>query len=292
MFAKDQAGEIAGAEADTTPMTSTSRAAVAIAPQVLPSREAPVSAELSALYAGAVRAIEAGEAGGLDNLRKAANLGYSPAQFYLAKLYDDGKGGVKQDHVEARRWNERAAEGGNRSAMHNIGMAYAEGKGGPQNAAVAAQWFRRAADLGLVDSQFNLGVLYEQGRGVGQNAAEAYKWYLVAAKNGDEQARKNAARVRARLSAEGREVAEQSAQAFRPTPVNPSTYMEAATLSAMDVAVAQRALSRLDYYQGPTDGSTSPALAMAIAAYQRKEGLAATGTLDPVTLSRLKVFTQ
>ena len=135
-------------------------------------------------------------------------------------------------------------------------------------------------------------MLYEQGRGVAQNTAEAYKWYLIAAKSGDEQARRNAARVRAGLSAEGRSVAELSAQAYRPTSPNPSSYLEADALSQADVATAQRALSRLDYYQGPTDGSVSPALAMAIAAYQRNEGLAATGKLDQLTLSRLKVFTQ
>ncbi|ODT62091.1 MAG: hypothetical protein ABS77_07865 [Phenylobacterium sp. SCN 69-14] len=296
VFAKDKAGEIKGGEADTAPTTTTTaapaRAAVALAPQALPTRAPSEDAEVANLYAGAVRAIEAGTPGGLEGLRKAANLGHSPAQFYLAKLYAEGGAGLKKDIAEARRWTERAAEGGNRAAMHNLGIAYADGQGGPANAAMAAQWFRRAADLGLVDSQFNLGVLYEQGRGVAQNTAEAYKWYLIAAKSGDEQARRNAARVRAGLSVEGRSVAELSAQAYRPTSPNPSSYLEAEALSQADVAVAQRALSRLDYYQGPTDGSVSPALAMAVAAYQRNEGLAATGKLDQLTLSRLKVFTQ
>jgi len=36
----------------------------------------------------------------------------------------------------------------------------------------------------------------------------------------------------------------------------------------------------------------SAALTMAIAAYQRHQGMAATGSLDPVTLSRLQVFTR
>ena len=58
------------------------------------------------------------------------------------------------------------------------------------------------------------------------------------------------------------------------------------------MARAQRALSRLGYYQGPTDGAASPALKMAIAAYQRETGFAATGDLDPTTLSRLQIYTQ
>jgi localization factor PodJL len=297
VFQSDQAGEIQGAEADTTPNVGTARAAVALAPQpitpapaILPATEDP--AALASLYSDALRALETSEAGGLDKLRKAANLGHSPAQFYLAKLYMDGGAGLKKDPVEARRWTERAAEGGNRAAMHNLGIALAEGQGGPKNVTLAAQWFRKAADLGLVDSQFNLGVLYEQGRGVTQNPAEAYKWYLVAARSRDEAALDNAARVRASLSAEARSVAERAARGFRATSTTSATAMAGPTASAADVATAQRALSRLAYYQGPTDGSSSPALTMAIAAYQRHQGMAATGSLDPTTLSRLQVFTR
>ncbi|MBP9756624.1 MAG: peptidoglycan-binding protein, partial [Phenylobacterium sp.] len=53
-----------------------------------------------------------------------------------------------------------------------------------------------------------------------------------------------------------------------------------------------RALSRLGYYQGPTDGSASGALKLAVAAYQRDQGMAATGQLDPTTVSKLSVFTR
>ena len=47
-----------------------------------------------------------------------------------------------------------------------------------------------------------------------------------------------------------------------------------------DTANLQRALSRLGYYQGPADGASSPALRLAIAAYQRDQGLPGTGALD------------
>jgi localization factor PodJL len=177
--------------------------------------------------------------------------------------------------------------------MHNLGIAYVDGKGGPKNSTTAAQWFRRAADLGLVDSQYNLGALHEQGLGVAQNAAEAYKWYLIAAKTGDEEALKSAARVRAQLSPEARAVAERAAVAFRPTAPNASTPKALATApSGQTVATAQRALSRLGYYRGPTDGVASPALQGAVVQYQRDQGLAATGTLDQTTVARLSVFTR
>lgn len=288
---KANGGEITGAEADTTPFNEP-RAAVALAPTsiaALPATPA-VDAELASLYADAVSAIETKQAGGLESLRKAANLGHSPAQFYLAKLYEKGEAGLKADPAEARRWTERAAQGGNRHAMHNLGIAFINGDGGPKNSTTAAQWFRRAADLGLVDSQFNLGALYEQGLGVSQNAAEAYKWYLIAAKAGDEGALKSAARVRSGLSAEARGIAEASARSYRATAPNPS--LAAGSVSAPTVATVQRALSRLGYYEGPVDGVPSPALKMAVVAYQRNETLPPTGALDPTTVSRLQVFTR
>ncbi|UTP40478.1 peptidoglycan-binding protein [Phenylobacterium sp. LH3H17] len=290
---KSQGGEIAGAEADTTPFPD-SRAAVALAPTSITALPATpeVSAELATLYADAVSAIETKQAGGLESLRKAANLGHSPAQFYLAKLYEKGEAGLKADPAEARRWTERAAQGGNRHAMHNLGIAFINGDGGPKNSTTAAQWFRRAADLGLVDSQFNLGALYEQGLGVSQNAAEAYKWYLIAAKAGDEGALKSAARVRSGLSGEARSIAETAARSYRPTTPNPSLGTASIMAPAPTVATAQRALSKLGYYEGPVDGVPSPALKMAIVAYQRYETLPPTGALDPATVSRLQVFTR
>ncbi|MFN3513103.1 MAG: peptidoglycan-binding protein [Phenylobacterium sp.] len=291
-----RSGPIAAKETDGSPFGENPRVSVALAPQPLstqgPAPAAAESAELSGMYEDAVRAIEAGEAGGVEDLRKAANLGHSPSQFFLSKLYENGSAGVPKDLAEARRWTERAAQNGNRHAMHNLAIAYVDGKGGPKNSTMAAQWFRRAADLGLVDSQYNLAALYEQGLGVSQNAAEAYKWYLIAAKSGDEEARASAARVRALLPPEARTVAERAAVAFRPAAPAPQPARTATAAMDPSVATAQRALFRLGYYKGPLDGVTSPALEGAVAQYQAREGLPATGSLDQATVARLSVFTR
>ena len=58
-----------------------------------------------------------------------------------------------------------------------------------------------------------------------------------------------------------------------------------------DVVTAQRALNQLGYYQGPTDGAASPALKLALAAYQRDNGLPVSGAPDPATVGKLAVFT-
>jgi localization factor PodJL len=276
--------------------TGTPRAASALTPELLTDPEgaaAQTRDDLPALYAEAVGNVESGAEGGLDDLKRVANLGYAPAQFYLAKLYEQGGENLPKDMVEARRWTERAAQGGDRKAMHNLALYYFEGQGGPKNSTTAAQWFRRAADLGLVDSQYNLGRLYEEGFGVSQNAAEAYKWFLIAGQAGDNDAAASAERIKDALSPAAQAVAERSASAFKPTaPTATASAAAPGGAAPASVQTAQRALSRLGYYQGPMDGVASPALRLAVAAYQRDQGMAATGALDTTTVSKLSVFTR
>jgi localization factor PodJL len=287
---RDDDGTPAAAEDGAAPGANP-RAAIALAPQLLgpgkPVAAATVSQEVIDAYEDGVRSLEAGETTGLDAVRKAANLGYAPAQRYLAKVSETGSHGVKADLGAARKWMERAAQGGDRGAMHDVALYYIRGVGGPKDVDNAALWFRRAADLGLVDSQYNLGVLYEKGIGVRQNIAESYKWFLVAARSGDLEARQSAQRVRAGLSSEAQAVAERAAAGYRAAVAGAS-----AGTAADSTATAQQALSRLGFYQGPRDGRSSPALNLAVAAYQREQGLPPTGALDQVTMSRLAVFTR
>jgi localization factor PodJL len=162
---------------------------------------APGPVDLPGLYADAVRRIENHDTAGVADLRKGANLGYGPAQFYLAKLYETGDSAVPKDMTQARLWTQRAADNGEPKAMHNLGLYYFNGEGGPKNLETAAQWFRKAADLGLVDSQYNLARLYEGGFGVAQSRGEAYKWYLIAARSGDAESQDAAKRLKPQLPA-------------------------------------------------------------------------------------------
>lgn len=264
-----------------TPLAAAGPGLAAASPRP-PTMDAAMQAP--ALYAEGARRIESHDNSGIEFLRKAANLGYAPAEFYLAKLYEDGQSGLTKDLAEARRWTQRAAEAGDRKAMHNLALDDFEGTGGPKNLTEAAQWFRRAADLGLVDSQYNLGRLYEEGFGVSQNPAEAYKWYLIAAHSGDAESRSSAQRIKGQLSVEAQNAADRAAQAFRAQSAGADGLapVAGAQAGAGDPATAnlQHALSRLGYYQGPTDGQSSPALKLAIAAYQRDQGLPGTGVLD------------
>ena len=203
---------------------TTPQAAVALAPHLTQPAQtiapgpahAAAATDLAGLYADAVRRIEGRDLAGVADLRKDANLGYGPAQFYLAKLYETGDAGLTKDVASARLWTQRAADNGERKAMHNLGLYYFEGTGGAKNLTVAAQWFRKAADLGLVDSQYNLARLYEGGFGVTQSQSEAYKWYLIAARSGDAESRAAADRLKPLLSAEAVRTAETAAGNFHP----------------------------------------------------------------------------
>ena len=281
----------ATSEAPTAAVQPAPLAAVAFAPK--PAN----NADAIAAYSAAVSKIAANQAGGVDEMKKLADSGYAPAQFYLAELFQDGKAGLKKDPTLSRQWLEKAAEGGDRTAMHNLALDLHGGVGGPADAAQSAEWFRRAAELGLLDSQFNLAAIYEHGDGVSQNPAEAYKWYLIAARSGDAGARAGALRVRAGLTPDARAVAEQAAADFQPTTAGAQAAASGAATPiaappSPDIVTAQRALNQLGYYQGPTDGSPSPALHLAIAAYQRDQSLPVTGAPDAATIGKLSVYTR
>ncbi|MDG2523179.1 peptidoglycan-binding protein [Caulobacter segnis] len=279
---------------ETAPTSLTNaRAAVAIATPNIASSMAPVVTEdQTKAYEAAVRRIEAGDDAALAPLRNIAEAGHPAAQFYLAKLYENGEAGLKANPAEARRWTERAAQGGDRKAMHNLALYYFEGQGGQKNPAVAAEWFRKAADLGLVDSQYNLGRIYEAGFGVAANEAEAYKWYLIAGRAGDDEARASAVRLKPKLSAEVQATAERAANGFRAAGSAAPASATASAGTATSLVTAQKALARLGYYQGAQDGVSSPALRLAIAAYQRDQGLSSTGKADPELVARLAAFAQ
>jgi localization factor PodJL len=179
--------------------------------------------------------------------------------------------------------------------MHNLALYYFRGEGGPQDSAAAAGWFRKAAQRGVVDSQYNLGQLYQAGSGVPRDLAEAYKWFSIAAIGGDGPSRAAAIELEDNLTTAQLAAAEGAADRFQPAS-DLAQQSPAAKVASLDstpaLAKAQKVLGRLGYYRGPADGSMSRDMKVAVANYQRDQGLAATGSLDPATASRLSVFTR
>ncbi|KQS57622.1 hypothetical protein ASG17_02620 [Brevundimonas sp. Leaf363] len=174
------------------------------------------SEDAAALFAEAGEKISADKPGGVETLRRAADMGYAPAQLQLAGLYQTGEHGVATDTGESRLWVRRAAEGGDAQGMHAYGMYLFDGVGGGRNRAEALDWLKRAAEKGLVDSQYNVARLYENGdEGIAKNPSEALKWYTVAARAGDQQAQAAVNRLTPAATAEARRAARKAADAFQ-----------------------------------------------------------------------------
>jgi TPR repeat protein len=197
------------------PWCGISNTATAAAQGELPALQSSASAE--ALYrlglAYAVgNAVDKSCASSLADIRRAAVLGYAPAQNALGELYEAGE--VKSaDYVEATRWYRLAADAENARAQYNLGRMIADGHASPEAAktianvsanqsaveppiwnagmqahsagreryAAAASLWQKSADSGDHLAQYRLGGLYASGLGVPYDLSRAEQLYRQAA---------------------------------------------------------------------------------------------------------------
>ncbi len=95
---------------------------------------------------------------------------------------EDGIAAAKRgDYATALRLLRPLAEQGHARAQFNLGVAYANGRGVPQDHAEAVKWYRLAAEQGYALAQLNLGALYANGQGVPQDSVQAHMWFYLAA---------------------------------------------------------------------------------------------------------------
>lgn len=116
-----------------------------------------------------------------------ATAGDASAQSNLGFAYFNGQG-VPQDHKEGMKWWLKAAEQGHAQAQFNLGLMYDEGLGVKQDPQEAVKWYRKSAEQGDAQAQVCVGHFYSLGKGVPQDHKEAAKWYLKAAEQGHSQA--------------------------------------------------------------------------------------------------------
>ncbi len=113
-------------------------------------------------------------------LQKKAASGDANAASELGVAYENGLG-VPQDYTQAAVWYRKAADQGNADAQLYLGNEYDLGHGVPQDYTQAAAWYRKAADQGNTDAQTELGMAYGLGQGVKKDITEAYFWLDLAA---------------------------------------------------------------------------------------------------------------
>ncbi|SDF51346.1 hypothetical protein SAMN05428966_116104 [Massilia sp. PDC64] len=126
-------------------------------------------------------------ANGVALLKEAADAGYAPAQYHLARAYYTGDG-TPRDLKLAGAYFEAAARAGIPAAMFAAGRLLDQGEGVPADPAKAIVWYKDAALQGDRDAQFALGTYFYSGEVVGKNLATARQWFAAAARQGQPDA--------------------------------------------------------------------------------------------------------
>jgi TPR repeat protein len=117
------------------------------------------------------------------------------------------------------------AEQGNAEAQTLLGAMYWSGEGVPRDHAEAAKWYLRAAQKGYARAQNDIGFMYGFGEGIPpHDDVQAYKWISLAimrytAKNQNrlDQAIKDRATLKARMTAEQIAEAEREIRDWKPS---------------------------------------------------------------------------
>jgi len=184
-----------------------------------------------ALYAKAAKAY-ANPAANLDNGSTSGSIarselghlyaaaasegGSADARYKLGTIFQSGKGVGKENHKEALRWYQLAANQNHKDALYELGKMYAAGNGVNQNKRLALENYKNAASqkhpkamleaaklyeyedkakslelykeaaaCGVVEAQCALGKMFATGRGVPVDFAQSADYYSAAANQGD-----------------------------------------------------------------------------------------------------------
>ena len=108
------------------------------------------------------------------------------ARLVMQDQYLQGKQAYEQrDYEKALYLLKPAALAGNPNAQYYLAILYDFGRGAPANHEQANQWYLKAAEHGQSDAQYNLALSYYRGEGVERNYNMAVYWLAKAAANGD-----------------------------------------------------------------------------------------------------------
>jgi TPR repeat protein len=122
----------------------------------------------------------------IELLRESADLGFPPAQYQLGKFHRHSEMGLEQNEEEGLKYYEKAAEGGDLDARHNLGCL--EGQNG--DVVAAMRHWRLAASGGYRMSMDGLITYFEDGSLHHGDLAEAIRAFY---------------RSRAEMKSEGRD---------------------------------------------------------------------------------------
>ncbi|MDR0353215.1 MAG: sel1 repeat family protein [Opitutaceae bacterium] len=122
----------------------------------------------------------------LDALKKAADAGDPEACFELGQMHLAGADQVEKNVIRGLLQLETAADRGHAGAAFRLGKIYADGELTPHNPEASLKYYRLAAAAGVSEARHNLGAAYATGRGVKRDYAEGLAWLILAAKTNPE----------------------------------------------------------------------------------------------------------
>ena len=127
----------------------------------------------------------------LDLFQKSADAGYPQAQATIGALYLKGLPGLLERNPEKGvGLLSKAVRAKSLTARFNLGMAYYNGDGVPQNPSKAAQWLQVAEKQNFAEAQYVLGMLLAEGEeGLPKNLSQGVRLLNKAAKQGHKLAR-------------------------------------------------------------------------------------------------------
>jgi len=141
---------------------------------------------LTALFSGARKGQQLFQSGqyarAAKELLPLARKGNATAQYYIARMFHEGKG-LPEDNSAAFTWAKKAAEQGDGDGEALLGILYAIGKGVARDDDEAARWFHRAAARGNAIGQSKMGLCHLRGAGVPRDSVKAYMWFDLATSN-------------------------------------------------------------------------------------------------------------
>ncbi len=114
------------------------------------------------------------------NMERAARLEYRPAQYTLARMYEDGRG-TQAIPAKAFDYMRLAAKQKLPQAQWQIAQWYEQGYGTEKSPFLAFHWTRIAAKNNIKDAQKRLADMYRSGYGTPVNLGAARNWEKKAA---------------------------------------------------------------------------------------------------------------
>jgi TPR repeat protein len=111
-----------------------------------------------------------------------------------AELYEGQTNASRTKHAATKTPSARLAAKAKAEAL--LGFKYEHGLGVPQSFEIAADLYLRAAEQGDATGQHFLGLMYDKGHGVWQDGILAYKWLNLAAARAPARYREQYLRIR------------------------------------------------------------------------------------------------